>query len=160
AAWGNFPAPTLAVPVGASRYAVADILHTQNHGHVVAALNTNWALDLFELPVTAEGAQGVLAVFDAADKLFEGLVIYRPRIANYSLDPAHFVLPLEDHGIPGKDAAQTASVHRREYHLTNSICRVSVVPTGHALGAYIRFAAAEQPPAPVLSRDFGSVNID
>ena len=51
-------------------------------------------------------------------------------------------------------------LHRRDYRLGNSTCNVSVVPTSHVLGAYIRFAAAERPPAPALSRDFGSVNID
>jgi hypothetical protein len=160
ATWGALPAPAVAVPFGASSYAVADILRSQTRGHAVAALNTNRALDLLELPVTGEGVQGVVAVFDAGDKLFDVLVIYRPRIADYYLEPAQFVLPLEDHGIPGKDTAQTASVHPREYRLGQSFCRVSVVPTSNVLGAYVRFAAAEQPPVPVLSRDFGLVNMD
>src|SRR5262249_48254011 len=129
-------------------------------GHAVAALNTKRALDLFELPVTGEGAQGVVAVFDASDKLFDVLVVYRPRIADYYLEPAHLVLPLEDHGIPGKDTVQSACVLGCEFGLGQSLSRFSVIPRSNVRGAYVRFAAAEQPPAPVLSRDFGLVNMD
>src|SRR5207248_8450329 len=109
AAWGDFPDPALAIPFGAPSTTVADMLRSQGKGHVIPALNTDRALDLFGLPVTGEGAQGVIATFDAVDKLAEVLVVYRPRIADYYLEPAHLVLPLEDHGVAATDRAATAS---------------------------------------------------
>jgi hypothetical protein len=159
AAWGDFPAPAFAVPFGSSAGSVADLLRSQRHGKAVVALTTNRALDLFALPVTSEGTEGVFALFDAADKLAEVLVVYRPRIADYYLEPEHLVLPLEDHGIAGKEFSQAASVHRRDYRVGSSTCEVSVVPRGYVLGAYIRFAGNGQPAAPTLPRDFGSVNL-
>jgi hypothetical protein len=160
AAWGDFPAPAISVPFGAASKSIADVLRSQNHGRAVVALTPNRALDLFALPVTSEGTEGVVALFDAVDKLAEVLVVYRPRIADYYLEPAHLVLALEDHGIAGKDSAQAGSVHRRYYRLANSTCEVSVVPRGFVMGAYVRFANSEPVAAPTLPRDFGSVNLN
>lgn len=160
AAWGDFPAPVVAVPLGASTTAVADLLRSQGKGHVVPALNTGRALDLFALPITAEGAQGVVATFDAADKLAEVLVVYRPRIADYYLEPANLALPLEDHGIVGKDRTQVASVNCRDYTTGQLNCEVAVVPRGYVLGAFIRFAGQQPSRGPILSRDFGLVSLD
>jgi hypothetical protein len=160
AAWGEFPAPVVAVPLGASSAAVADELRSQRKGRVVPALNTSRALDLFALPVTGEGIEGVVATFDAADGLAEVLVAYRTRIADYYLEPAHLVFPLEDHGIAGKELSQAGSVHRRDYVLGKLTCDVAVVPRGYVVGAFARFVGTEAPRGPTLSRDFGPVNLD
>jgi hypothetical protein len=161
AAWGEFPAPAVPVPLGASSAAVADLLRSTGKGRVVPALNIGRALDLLALPATGEGVQGVIATFDAADKLAEVLVVYRPRIADYYLEPAHLVPALEDHGIAGTDRAQAASVHRRDYTFGSLACGVAVAPRGYLLGAYVRFAAATGAArAPALVRDFGVVNLD
>jgi hypothetical protein len=160
AAWGELPAPATAVPFSASSKSVAAMLRSQAHGRAVVALNSNRALDVLELPVTGEGAEGVVAIFDPDDKLAEVLVSYRARIADYFLEPAHLVLPLEDHGDAGKDRAQVGSVHRREYRLGKSTCEVSVVPRGYVTGAFVRFIGGENHRAPALSRDFGSINLD
>jgi hypothetical protein len=160
AAWGEFPAPAIAVPFGTSSKSVAAMLRSQTHGRAIVAVNSNRALDVLELPVTGEGAQCVVAMFDAEDKLAEVLVSYRTRIADYYLEPSHLVLPLEDHGIVGKNRAQAGSVHRRDYGLGKSSCEVSVVPRGYVMGAFVRFIDGEIRPAPSLSRDFGPVNLD
>jgi hypothetical protein len=160
-AWDECPAPDVALPLGASSAAVADLLRSQARRHVLASLSTARALDLLTLPVTAEGAQGVIACFDGSDKLAEVLVVYRPRIADYYLEPAHLVLPLEDHGIAVSDRAQAASVHRRLYVFGELACDVAIVPRGYVLGAFVRFSSSRSAPQPIhLARDFGVVNLD
>lgn len=159
-AWGDIPQPSVAVPFGASTTEVADTLRSTGKGHVIAALSTARALDVLALPITGEGAQGVIACFDGADRLAEILVVYRPRIADYYLEPANLVLPLEDHRIAATDRPQTATVHRRQYALDDVACEVAVVPRGYVLGALIRFANRSVAKPVALKRDFGVVNLD
>ncbi len=160
AAWGEVPALAPAVPLGATTSAVADLLRSQVRGHVVVALSTDRALDLFALPVTSEGAQSVISCFNAADKLTEVLVCYRPRIADYYLEPANVALPLEDHEVASKERPQISGVHIRDYTLANLTCEVDVVSQGYLLGALVRFASPKPGRLPSLTRDFGVVNLD
>ncbi|HZT80484.1 MAG TPA: hypothetical protein VFA26_09685, partial [Gemmataceae bacterium] len=88
AAWGDVPLPPLAVPAGASRAEVERLLRSRGQGRVVPALSTLRALDVFALPVPAEGAQAVVAAFGASEELAEVLVMYRPRIAEALPTPA------------------------------------------------------------------------
>jgi hypothetical protein len=159
-AWGDIPRPSMAVPFGASTGEVADLLRSTAKGHVVPALSTARALDVLALPVTGEGAQGVIACFDGADRLAEILVVYRPRIADYYLEPSNLVLPLEDHRIPATDRPQTATVHRRLYALGDVGCEVAVVPRGYVLGALVRFSNSSAAKLVPLKRDFAVVNLD
>jgi hypothetical protein len=160
-AWGDCPAPAPAIPLGASNSEVADILRSTGKGRVVAALSTARALDVLSLPVTGEGVQSVIACFDGSERLAEVLVTYRPRIADYYLEPANLVLPLEDHGIRAADQPQTATVHRRQYTFNDWACEVAVVPRGYVLGAIARFSSSRSNSNPVsLKRDFGVVSLD
>jgi hypothetical protein len=160
-AWGDVPPPAVTIPLGASIADVAEILRSAGKGHVVPALNTARALDLAALPVTGEGAQGVIACFDAADRLAEMLVVYRPRIADYYLEPANLVLPLEDHSVPATDRPQTATIHRHHYAFGDWACEVAVLPRSYVLGALVRFSSSRTGSKPLpLSRDFGLVSLD
>jgi hypothetical protein len=160
AEWGEVPPPFMGVPFGASRSEVASQLRSQPRDHVIVALTTARALDLFDLPIPSEGARAAVACFDGRDRLAEVLVTYRPRIGEYFLEPSHFALILEDHGLSVTDKERVAGVLRRSYPLSGQSCEVGVVPRGYVLGAFARFTS-DKPWTPTpLARTFGAVSLD
>jgi hypothetical protein len=158
--WGELPGPFVALPFGAGRSEIASQLRSQPNGHVIVALTTARAFDVFALPIPPEGARAVVACFDADDHLAEVLVTYRPRIGEYFLEPSHFALLLEDHGLAATDKPRKAGVQRRTYPLIGQTCEVAVVPRGYILGAYARFISDKPAKSLTLPRDFGAVNLD
>lgn len=161
AAWGELPPPLVNVPFAAPRSAVAALLQSPGQGHVIPALTTARALDVFDLPVPADGAQAVLGCFDAADRLAQVLVLYRPRLADYYLDPSQLGLRLDEHGLRGLDAKAVAGVTARTYPLAGAACEVAVVARGSTVGAFVNLTP--RPPdasVPALPRDFGLVSLD
>ncbi len=165
AAWGEWPAPALAIPVGASRTEVAHLLRSRGQGRIVPALSTTRALDVFALPVPAEGAQAVIACFDSAQRLTEVLVTYQPRTVEHYPGPAQLGQVLEDFGKKAVDAPSVGGVTCRSYPLGDLTCDVALVPRGSIIGGYVRCrgrlsARSASEGQRSLPRDFGAVHLN
>jgi hypothetical protein len=155
--WGEAP-PAPSVALGATRADVARLLRSPGQGHVIPALTTNRALDLFDLPLPPEGAQAVLALFDPADRLSEILVTYRPGVATLYPRPRDLADQLEQRGVSGTDA-RAPGLLTRSYALNGVTCEAAVISRGTPIGAFARFSAGQGQSAS-LPRDFGAVHLD
>jgi len=156
--WGDVPAATLPLKPGAARADVARLLRSPGQGHVIPALATQRGLDLLDLPLPPEGVQAVVAVFDAADRLGELLVIYRPGVATLYPGPRDLAYLLEQRGRTGEDR-KAPGLLIRTYPLGDFTCEALVVSRGNPVGALARFAAGRSGAA-TLPRDFGAVHLD
>ena len=133
-------------------------------------------LDLLDLPVPEEGAQALVAFFDAHDRLTEMLLLYRARVSDYYPEAGDLALQLENRSLPPSPqplspaAGRGAGVRGREkvpvcaartYPLGGMLCRVTVVSQNSAVGALVHLAC-EKPAGqtPTLSRNFGAINLD
>jgi hypothetical protein len=157
-AWGKVPAPTLAVPAGAGRADMARLLRSPGQGHVIPALSTLRGLDLLDLPLPPEGAEAVLALFDASDRLSEVLATYRPGVASIYPTPRDLASALERPGDGGKDD-KTPGLLSHSYSVGDFTCEAVIASRGHPVGAFARFAAGKAR-SDALPRDFGIVHLD
>src|SRR5262249_15455707 len=137
---------------------VARLLRSPGQGHVIPALATARGLDLLDLPMPPDGAQAVLAIFDASDRLGEILVTYRPGIASIYPGPRDLAGPLEQRGVSGTDGKEPGLL-TRTYALGEFTCEAAVVARGSAVGAFARFSCGK-PTAGTLARDYGAVHLD
>ena len=133
----------------------------QGQGRVLSAPSTGRALDLLGLPLAGQGVQAVLALFDDSDRLAEVLVTYRARVNELYPDLAHLAQPLEDLSVPALDVPREGGLHRRIYVVGGVTCKYTLVPGGHALGAFVRFKGdQDRTGSPTLVRDFGGAHLD
>src|SRR5262249_1401898 len=129
AAWGETPAQTMAIPFGCSREEAARWLRSTNKGHVLAAISTARALDVFGLPFPADRADAVLVLFDEGGGLSQVLVFYAPRLLETVPQPtdlAHLLL----------EAAQQPGQTREEHGLRDCACRAGGVTYDAALAPH------------------------
>ena len=158
AAWGETPVAAPAVAPGANRADVARMLRSPGQGRAIAALTTIRGLDLLDLPLPPDGAQAVVALFDAHERLNEVLVTYRPGVSAVYPGPRHLAIYLEQRGVNGSDA-KGPGLAIRSYPLGEFTCEAVVISRGNPIGAFVRLAGGKGEP-PVLPRDFGSVLLD
>jgi hypothetical protein len=172
AAWGDVPAPSLRVPLGAPRAEVTRLLGGTAQGRVLAAPGVGRALDLLGLPFPQENVDGVFAFFNPAGGLSQVLVAYHAKTAESFPRPADLALLLRER-LPGEPAnpgdgeaatADNAGSHglrRHVYPVGDVACDVTIVSRNGTAGALVRCVApdgAEPPPA--LPRDFGAAHLD
>lgn len=159
--WGQARAPELPFHPGSPRSEIARLLPGPSQGLALPAASLGRALDLLDLPLPGEGVQGVLALFDASDRLAEVLVTYRPRVSELYPDLAHLAQPLEEYGVPAQDAPREGGLHRRTYRVGEVTCKYTLVPGGNTVGAFVRFHDSQALPAsPSLARSFGGAHLD
>src|SRR5262249_9011103 len=80
ASWGNVPAASLPVPLGAPRAEVSRLLRGEAQGRALPAPSALRALDLLALPFPDENVEGVFAFLDQAGRLSQVLVVYRAKV--------------------------------------------------------------------------------
>jgi hypothetical protein len=172
ASWGDLPAPSLPVPLGAARTEVSRLLGADAAGRVVPVPSAARALDLLALPFPDDNLDGVFAFFDPAGRFSQILVVYRARTGEYYPRPAELALLLrerlpEEAGNVGDGEAgrsENAGSHglrRHVYHVGDLACDVTVVSRNNAVGGLVRClapGAVDSPPA--LPRDLGAVHLD
>jgi hypothetical protein len=157
ATWGEAPVALPAIAPGAARADVARLLRSPGQGRVIPALATR-ALDLLDLPLPPDGAQAVLAMFDASERLSEVLVIYRTGVAAMYRGPRDLASYLEQRDVAGKDDRGPGLV-MRSYEFGKFTCEVVVVSRGSPVGGFVRIAGGKSE-AGTLPRDFGVVHLD
>ena len=160
ATWGDVPPTVLPVGSGAPRLDVTHLVGGNDSGRVLLATDMLRGLDLLDVPFPEEGAQQLVAFFDAHDRLTEMLLIYRARLSDHYPEAGDLALLLENRSLSGKDQESPGLRHA---HLSNG--RHALPGGGGATercpGAWVRLA--EEKPAgqtPALKRDFGAINLD
>ena len=109
----------------------------------------------------ADGAQAVVAFFDADRRLTETLVLYRPRIIQTFPDAVNLAHYLVDHALPSDDPVKGVGLTRRTYSGDGLKYDVVLLSRGDALGGFVRIAGAKPLGAlPPEARDFGAVHLD
>ena len=127
----------LPVAAGALRDDVTRLLGGNNTGACFLATDILRVLDLLDLPVPEEGAQALIAFFDAHDRLTEMLLIYRARLSDYYPEAGDLALQLENRSLPGKER-ESPGLRTRTYSMGGMLCQVTVVPQNSAVGALVR----------------------
>jgi hypothetical protein len=164
-AWGESPPPALALAPGASEAEAVRLFQLPANGQTVAAaapMAVQRALDLLELPVSAEGVQAVVAFFDADKRLTETLVLYHANVAQAYPDPVNLAYSLVDHALPNDDPAKGVGLTRQTYFGDGLKYEAVLFSRGEAVGAYVRIAGPKAAPGtlPPDVRDFGIVHLD
>jgi hypothetical protein len=161
AEWGTSPPADSPLHLSVPRAEVCRLLRSTAAGRVVPAVATARAFDLWALPFPEEGAEAVLAGFDATDRLEEVWVTYRPGLGEMFLTPADLAAFLEERGQAGQAGKPSAGLQERDYRLGDAACDVIMVTQGAGIGALLRFhTPGATPTAGTLTRDFGTANLD
>lgn len=161
ATWGDVPAPKLPLQPGATRTEVGAMFRSPARGKAVPASDVVRALDLLGVPLPEEGAEAVVAFFDAADRLAEVLVTYRGGINTLFLQPTQLASHLEAYPLPVQDAQTASGMRGRVYQVDNVPCTVTIVAGGSSIGAWVRLGGGKASAALApLPRDFGAVHLD
>ncbi len=146
--WGESPPPAPALAPGASEFEAVRLFGRPAVGQAVVADKpeaVGRALDLLELPVPADGAQAVVAFFDADRRLAETLVLYKSRIIQTFPDAVNLASRLVDHALPGDDPVKGVGLTRRTYTGDGLKYDVVLLSRGDALGGFVRVAGAKPP---------------
>jgi hypothetical protein len=161
AAWGTPPPLTLPLPFGMPRTELAGILKSAAQGRALLVASTNRAFDLFDLPFPDEGAEAVIACFNAAGNFDELFISYRSGFSHYYPEPENLARALEDSRITGKNDSAGAGLRRAEYRISDVACEVTMVTSGAGLGGLVRLGnGPANYQGTTLARDFGVVNLD
>jgi hypothetical protein len=169
AEWGEVPAPVAGLSAHAPKEEIARVLDRQPEGRAFVAATpeaVQRALDLFALPVPAEGANAVVAFLDPRDRLDEVLVLYKPKINEHFPEPIHLAHYLLEHGLTSSDRAVTPGQVRQTFDLGGLRYDVTLFTLSNDAGATVRVAATSRPEAPQPAvfardpRDFGAVHLD
>jgi hypothetical protein len=171
--WGEVPAPSLAVPLGAPRAEVVRLLGGEVRGRVLPVPAVGRVLDLLALPFPQENVDGAFAFFDQGGRLSQVLVAYHAKTGEHFPRPADLALllrerlPVESVASAGDGEAGPAEnagshgLRRHVYPVGDVVCDVTIVSRNSAVGGLVRCVtpdAAEPPPA--LPRDLGAVHLD
>jgi hypothetical protein len=161
ASWGEVAPPAIAVRAAAPRAEVVRQLGGVSQGRVLFVAKAARAFDVLALPFPHEGAEAVLASFDAADRLAEVLVFYRTGFVRSYSEPAQLAHLLEERPLPGHAAPEAAGLRRRTDQVGGLLCEVAVLSQNPTVGGFLRLSDGKDVgKSPALGRDFGLVHLD
>jgi hypothetical protein len=160
AQWDSAPSLAPMFTAGQSRDETARLLGSPATGHVIVTTTPLRALDLWELPLPADGLGTVVACCDTADRFVEALFFYRPRTSTAYPRPGDLAFYWEEARCKAADVANTAGVLTKEYTFGRLTSEVALIPQSNYLGAWVRIGGPAASTATALPRDLGVVNLN
>jgi hypothetical protein len=159
--WGEVPAPALAIGFGMPRDWLSQALGNAGGGRLIQAITAGRGLDILDLPFPEQGAEGVVAWFDQADRLTDVWVIYRSGFGESFPEPGELAYALQESRLEASDLPRLAGLRPRSYSSDQAAYDVTVVANGAGLGAWVRVHGNGAPAAESkLARDFGGFHLD
>ncbi|TMQ32584.1 MAG: hypothetical protein E6K70_17775 [Planctomycetota bacterium] len=160
AAWGDTPAPPLALRYGISREQVQQALGITGKERSIATEQAARALDVFALPFPDEGAEAIVACLDDANRLADVFVTYKAGLADSYQEPTQLAHLLEESKVEVLSSPKAPGLYSRVYRLGDWQCDATIISHGAGAGALVHFGKGELPAAAPLARDLGALKLD
>lgn len=164
--WEKSPAPAVTVAFASPAADVRAVFGTAQRGKAIVAdtpASVARVIDLFGLPLAADGVQVAAAFLDDKDRLAEWQFAYRAKIDTLYTTPAQVAFRLTEAGFGSKDEVKSANLTKQEFAHGDTVCEVVRTNRSPALGGLVRVVTTKDPLTPASTRnlrDYGAVNFD